>query len=117
MDKISSEGIKPKIRFIRLPEVISRTAYGRTSIYRKMKDATFPKCLKLGGPPADNNKFDCRAIAWVEDDVDQWIEAVVMQSNSGHYIIFRKNYLERKKWNPMLTIGDRYRYTYRYWYG
>ena len=90
MDKISSEGIKPKIRFIRLPEVISRTGYGRTSIYRKMKDGTFPKCLKLGGPPADNNKFDCRAVAWVEDDVDQWIEAVVMQRILGIRLYFKK---------------------------
>ena len=74
MDKISSEGIKPKNRFIRLQEVMRLTGYGRTSIYRKMEDGTFPKCLKLDGAPAEPNKFDCRAIAWIEDEVDQWIE-------------------------------------------
>ena len=74
MDKISTEGIKPKNRFIRLQEVIRLTGYGRTSIYRKMEEGTFPKCLKLGGPPEESNKFDCRAIAWIEDEVDQWIE-------------------------------------------
>ena len=83
MDKISSEGIKPKIRFIRLPEVIRRTGFGRTSIYRKMEDGTFPKCLKLGGPPADQKKFDCRAIAWIEDEVDQWVDARIEARNIG----------------------------------
>ena len=66
---------KTKHRFIRLSEVMSRTGYGRTSIYRKMEDGSFPKSLKLGGPPKDPNEFDSRAIAWIEDEVDQWIES------------------------------------------
>ena len=82
MNNRYSEVNKHKIRFIRLPEVISRTGYGRTSIYRKMKDGTFPKCLKLGGPPADQKKFDCRAIAWIEYEVDQWIEARIKERYS-----------------------------------
>ena len=65
---------KPKHRFIRLNEVLSRTGYGRTSIYRKMEEGTFPKSLKLGGPPKDPSIFDSRAIAWVEDEIDHWIE-------------------------------------------
>jgi prophage regulatory protein len=65
---------KTKHRFIRLSEVMSRTGYGRTSIYRKMEDGSFPKSLKLGGPPKDPNEFDSRAIAWIEEEVDQWVE-------------------------------------------
>ena len=65
---------KTKHRFIRLSEVMSRTGYGRTSIYRKMEDGSFPKSLKLGGPPKDPNEFDSRAIAWIEEEVDQWGE-------------------------------------------
>ena len=65
----------PQKRFIRLPEVMSRTGYGRTSIYRKMEDGSFPESLKLGGPPKDPNEFDSRAIAWIEEEVDQWIES------------------------------------------
>ena len=65
---------KPKHRFIRLNEVLSRTGYGRTSIYRKMEEGTFPKSLKLGGPPKDPSIFDSRAIAWIEDEIDQWVE-------------------------------------------
>ena len=72
----------PQKRFIRLPEVISRTGYGRTSIYRKMEDGSFPKCIKLGGPPKDQSVFDSRAIAWVEDEVDQWIESRIEERDS-----------------------------------
>ena len=58
MDTSNKTIMKPKHRFIRLNEVMSRTGYGRTSIYRKMEDGSFPKSLKLGGPPKDPNEFD-----------------------------------------------------------
>ena len=79
MDKKHS----PKKRFIRLPEVLSRTRYGRTSIYRKMEDGSFPKSVKLGGPPKDPSIFDSRAVAWIEDEVEQWIESRIEERNSG----------------------------------
>ena len=75
MDKSKNTTPKQKHRFIRLNEVMSRTGYGRTSIYRKMEDGSFPKSLKLGGPPKDPNEFDSRAIAWIEEEVDQWVES------------------------------------------
>ena len=74
MNKNSQPTPKTKHRFIRLSEVMSRTGYGRTSIYRKMEDGSFPKSLKLGGPPKDPNEFDSRAVAWVEDEINHWIE-------------------------------------------
>ena len=75
MDYEKKPSLKQKHRFIRLNEVMSRTGYGRSSIYRKMEDGSFPKSLKLGGPPKDPNVFDSRAIAWIENEVDQWIES------------------------------------------
>ena len=70
-------------RFIRLPEVLSRTGYGRTSIYRKMEDGSFPRCVKLGGPLEDSNAFDCRAIAWIEDEVEQWMATRIKERDLG----------------------------------
>ena len=70
-------------RFIRLPEVLSRTGYGRTSIYRKMEDGSFPRCVKLGGPLEATNAFDCRAIAWIEEEVDQWMESMIEERDLG----------------------------------
>jgi len=73
----------PQKRFIRLPEVLSRTGYGRTSIYRKMEDGSFPRCIKLGGPLEDSNAFDSRAIAWIEDEVEQWMESMIEERDLG----------------------------------
>ena len=78
MDKKHS----PQKRFIRLPEVLSRTGYGRTSIYRKIEDGDFPKSVKLGGPPIDPRVFDSRAVAWIEDEVEQWIESRIEERDS-----------------------------------
>ena len=83
MDKLAQTIEKPKHRFIRLNEVLSRTGYGRTSIYRKMEDGSFPKSVKLGGPPKDPSIFDSRAVAWIEDEVEQWIESRIEERNSG----------------------------------
>ena len=78
MDKKQS----PQKRLIRLPEVLTRTGYGRTTIYRKMEDGSFPRSVKLGGPPIDPNVFDSRAIAWIEDEVEQWIESRIEERDS-----------------------------------
>ena len=82
MDKLAQATEKPKRSFIRLNEVISRTGYGRTSIYRKMEEGTFPKSLKLGGPPKDPDSFDCRAVGWIEHEVDQWVESIIEERNN-----------------------------------
>ena len=83
MDTSNKTIMKPKHRFIRLNEVMSRTGYGRASIYRKMEDGSFPKSVKLGGPPKDPSIFDSRAVAWIEDEVEQWIESRIEERNSG----------------------------------
>ena len=79
MDKKQS----PQKRLIRLPEVMNRTGYGKTSIYRKMEDGSFPKSVKLGSPLEDRNAFDSRAVAWIEHEVDQWIESWIEKRDLG----------------------------------
>ena len=51
------------LRLIRLPEVKARVGLGRSTIYRRMREGTFPLPRSLGG----------RAIAWAEEDVSAWI--------------------------------------------
>ena len=80
MDKKQS----PLKRLIRLSEVLSRTGFGRTSIYRKMEDGSFPRSVKLGGPPKDPEAFDSRAVAWIEDEVEQWIESRIEERDLGN---------------------------------
>ena len=73
----------PQKRFIRLPEVLTRTGYGRTTIYRKMEDGSFPRSVKLEGPPIAPEAFDCRAVAWIEHEVDQWMESRIEERDLG----------------------------------
>ena len=51
-------------RLIRLPEVQHRVGLGRSTIYRWMAEDKFPKPVQLGA----------YSVAWVESDVDLWIE-------------------------------------------
>ena len=85
----------PQKKFIRLPEVLSRTGYGRTTIYRKMEDGSFPRSVKLGGPPIDPNVFDSRAIAWIEDEVEQWIESRIEERDLGSTDVPPRQNIER----------------------
>ena len=83
MDKLEHKNNKPKNKLIRFPEVMSRTGYGRTSIYQKMEDGDFPKSVKLGGPLEDPDAFDSRAVAWIEHEVDQWIDSRIEERDLG----------------------------------
>ena len=95
MKKSNDKIIKPKHCFIRLPEVLSRTGYGRTTIYRKMEDGSFPRSVKLEGPPIDPEAFDCRAVAWIEDEVEQWIESRIDERDSVSTDAFAVQKIER----------------------
>jgi len=58
---------QPANRFIRLPEVMSKTGLGRASIYRYIDMDRFPKPVKIGD----------RASAWPEHEIDEWLVARV----------------------------------------
>lgn len=49
----------------RLPDVLTRTRLGRSSIYEAIKAGNFPAPVKLGP----------RAVGWLESDIDAWIES------------------------------------------
>lgn len=52
------------MRFLKLKEVMEKTALSRFAIYRKMNDEEFPQSVSLGD----------RAVAWVESEVDEWMK-------------------------------------------
>ena len=64
--------MEPTKKFIRLPEFISRTGYRRTSIYEKIAEGTFPALIKLGP----------RAVAWVSEEIDKWMDARVAERDA-----------------------------------
>lgn len=60
-------------RIIRLPEVCERVGLGKTAIYGRIKDHTFPSPIKLG-----------RASGWVEEEVQQWVDQQIEASRGKH---------------------------------
>ena len=52
-------------RLLRLSEVLTRTALGRSTIYRLMRAGSFPEPLKVG----------VRAVRWRESEVEAWLAA------------------------------------------
>jgi prophage regulatory protein len=56
---------RPDDRLLRLSEVRTRTALARTTIYRKMREGSFPEPLKVG----------VRAVRWLESEIDSWLSS------------------------------------------
>jgi prophage regulatory protein len=53
-------------RLLRLPEVTAMVGLGKTMIYRKMREGSFPAALKPGGV----------STRWKESEVNRWLEKV-----------------------------------------
>lgn len=58
---------------IRLPEVQRRTGYSKSWIYRLMSQKRFPKTVKIGS----------RAIAFIESEIEEWINQRIAESRGG----------------------------------
>lgn len=61
---MTSDGTQIKAALIRLRQVMARTGMSRSTIYAYIKDGRFP-------PPIAISE---RCVAWVEIDIDRWIE-------------------------------------------
>lgn len=59
-------------RLLRLSELRLRVGLGRSTIYRRIDEGTFPRPRSLGG----------RAVAWLESDVEAWIAALTTRGES-----------------------------------
>jgi prophage regulatory protein len=57
-------------KLLRMPEVEQRTGLSRSAVYLKMKAKQFPASVQVGP----------QITAWLESDVDAWIDAQVCAS-------------------------------------
>ena len=62
-------------KLLRLPAVEAATGYKRSTIYHLIQKGEFPSPISL----SDTG----RASAWIEDEVNAWIEARVVASRPG----------------------------------
>jgi prophage regulatory protein len=73
-------------RLIRLPEVLRKTGLKQSTCYAEIKNGTFPKPVPLG----------VYAVAWIEDEVDAWVEKRIEARDSEEVKPLRRKY-EKKK--------------------
>ena len=57
---------------LRLPAVQQKCSMSRSSLLAMVKDGCFPKPIKLGD----------RAVAWVESEVDAWIDQRIAERDA-----------------------------------
>ena len=61
---VMPSGTRAQPRFLRLSEVLEMTGMGKTFIYARVKEGTFPKQIQLGS----------RSVVWNEQEVIKWME-------------------------------------------
>ena len=57
-------GNRAELRFLHLAGLLEMTGMGKTFIYARMKDGTFPKQIQL----------DSRSVVWNMQEVTKWME-------------------------------------------
>jgi prophage regulatory protein len=66
---------------LRLPEVMHRVGFSRSAIYKLVARKQFPKPINIG----------VRAVAWREDEIEQWLTDRTSDSRSeGELAVVRK---------------------------
>lgn len=63
-----------QMNLIRMKEVVALTTLSKATIYRRIKDAGFPKSVSLGGT----------SIAWIKEEVVEWLKSrIAMRDAAG----------------------------------
>lgn len=73
MPETNTGATSAKKSLIRFPEVLKRSGLCRSAIYNRLAAGTFPQPIKL----------DVRAIAWVDTEIDEWVNATIAASRLG----------------------------------
>lgn len=61
-----------KMKLIRLKQVMECTGLARSTVYKFIAEGDFPKPVKLG----------VRVAAWVESEINDWVNARISQRDS-----------------------------------
>jgi len=54
----------PPFKILRLPKVLEMVGIGKTALYQRINNGTFPAPIKIGGG---------RACGWIEAEIIQWL--------------------------------------------
>src|ERR1039458_1686727 len=98
-----------KSRIVGLPEVVERTHWSKSKIYRDMKAGKFPKQAK--------NLEGSRSAGWFEDEIDEFLEARRPESSlhgnrtlsndasKGDVAVLDTHHLDRTKFLPSAMLN------------
>ena len=74
----------PTFRLIRRPEVEARSGYSTSTLYEEIATGKFPRPVKIGS----------RAVAWVESEIDEWIQQRIAERDSDDQKVLPKPIIE-----------------------
>ncbi|WP_319480252.1 AlpA family transcriptional regulator [uncultured Draconibacterium sp.] len=60
-------------KILRLPELLAKTGLSRSTMYKMVKEQTFPKPVNLG----------LRCSGWLQSEVNDWLNQKITQRNEG----------------------------------
>ena len=60
-------------KLLAFPQVSEAVALGRSTIYQRIKDGTFPRALSLGQ----------HCVRWRSDDIAEWIDAQTTRADAA----------------------------------
>ncbi len=58
-------------RLLRLDEVLYTTGLGRNTVYRRIREGTFPKQVRIGP----------NSVAWRQSDISQWMSTLTASND------------------------------------
>jgi prophage regulatory protein len=70
MEAETIEAPSRPVSILRRPQVEKRVGLQRSAIYEGIARGTFPRPVRLGA----------RAVGWVEEEIDDWLQARVTES-------------------------------------
>lgn len=73
MEPMTSNGTERRPSLIRLDAVKTRTCLSRSTIYAYMRDGRFPQPIALSE----------RCVAWIEAEVEDWIDERIATGRRG----------------------------------
>ncbi len=62
------------LRIIRLDEVLNKIGLGRSTVYDRIKEGTFPQQVNLGA----------RAVGWLEHEIDEWLMLCIANRDASN---------------------------------
>ncbi|CAK2300417.1 AlpA family transcriptional regulator [Vibrio crassostreae] len=66
------------MKFLRLKDVMEKTGLSRSAIYSQIKEGEFPTSVPIGS----------RTVAWIDSDVEKWLEWRVLVRNRANKGLF-----------------------------